>query len=169
VHGDPLPCLTEQSGINIQMTHPLLRLLRSTGSLPGLSADWRQRYLQLTFRNRPVGWVNKSLSPVLADFPQHFVSSGNRDVELRASNQAEIDTLVKALYKEKKVFTGWRGEDYPGRTLDAKRETLFTVERASARVFGLVRLGLTTLFRALRGTVLTSKWTCIYRSVTRYT
>ena len=97
--------------------------------------------MPLSCANRPVGFIPTRLSWIIDENP-HLFSRGVHDVSLATGKQKELDEFVKRMYN-KKVFTGWRGELYAGRALDGRNEQLFHVERAFARVFGLVRIIIT--------------------------
>jgi hypothetical protein len=125
--------------------HPLLRLLRiTTQALPEFASQQQiqNRFLELTFQNRPLGWIPNHLIEHMnrsTDLANKFHYSSPRKVEFLPRNQEEINKFIQKCY-EKKMFSGWRGEEYEARALDGEREKLFLVERAFARVFGLVSL-----------------------------
>lgn len=129
------------------MVHPTLHLLRQHQALPVLRQGWRSRYFELVYRGEGFGWFPKRYSKVLQDLPEFFAPTLHENVySLKSSvEQSDIDMLVQILHK-RGLFTGWRGEAYAARRLGAMDSmgprTLFTVERASARVFGLVRFSI---------------------------
>lgn len=116
--------------------HPLHQLLRSSGALPGLPKQWRQEFFELQFRNRRLGWIHKSFSPHLSS---KYFNLSSQVVVLRSElSQKEITELTHE-FRAKKLFSGWRDELYSARALDGAHEEMFHVERAFAKVFGLVR------------------------------
>lgn len=110
--------------------------LVGSGAITELPAGWRGDFFELVFRSRSLGWVHKSFDHQLS--PKYFAKTLQR-VELREEvTQQDIDQIAQDFYRQQ-LFTGWRGESYPARALDGGREELFHVERAFAKVFGLVR------------------------------
>ncbi|KAH9261908.1 hypothetical protein BASA81_000564 [Batrachochytrium salamandrivorans] len=114
----------------------LLDRLVGLGAITELPAGWRSNFFELVFRNRSLGWVHKSFENQLSS---KYFSLTPHQVELRGEvTQQDIDQIALDFYHQK-LFTGWRDESYPALALDGKREEMFYVERAFAKVFGLVR------------------------------
>jgi 8-oxo-dGTP pyrophosphatase MutT (NUDIX family) len=106
--------------------------------------------VQLAARYRPfvvddtnVGWMRPSFVDALAAWPDAFVASADGGLRLAAhlddepARTAAIANIVAALAADG-VIGGWRDELYAVRSgPDATGGTLFAIERAAARAFGI--------------------------------
>lgn len=101
------------------------------------------RYRPFVVDRTCVGWMRPSFVAELAPWRDVFVLRADGGVELAADGDA-METRTAAVARVVKklaadgVIAGWRDELYPVRTgPDATGDTLFTIERAAARAFGI--------------------------------
>lgn len=103
----------------------------------------RSRFLRFFVAGEPVGWLRPALGARLARWPDLFESRVG-EVHL-ARRLATIDTRSEALagivreLTDEGFVAGWRGETYAISTVPAG-PTLFCIERAAVRPFGLPSL-----------------------------
>jgi 8-oxo-dGTP pyrophosphatase MutT (NUDIX family) len=79
-----------------------------------------------------IGWVEPGFAGALTRFPQAFACA---DDAVRIISTAHLDAAVRALTSEG-CIAGWRNEPYEV-VSHSRGETLFTLERAAFRRFGL--------------------------------
>lgn len=103
----------------------------------------RSRFLRFFVAGEPVGWLRPALGARLARWPDLFES---RDGEVHLTRRlATIDARSEALagivreLTDEGFVAGWRGETYAISTVPAG-PTLFCIERAAVRPFGLPSL-----------------------------
>lgn len=104
----------------------------------------RSRFLRFFVAGEPVGWLRPALAARLARWPDLFESGGASEVHLTrrlSTSAARSDALagVVRTLADEGLVGGWRNEIYAISTTPAG-PTLFCIERAAVRPFGLPSL-----------------------------
>jgi 8-oxo-dGTP pyrophosphatase MutT (NUDIX family) len=103
----------------------------------------RSRFVRFFVASEPVGWLRPALGARLARWPDLFESSASevhlaRRLSTSEARSEALARVVRALADEELVG-GWRNENYAISTAPAG-PTLFCIERAAVRPFGLPSL-----------------------------
>lgn len=103
----------------------------------------RSRFVRFFVAGEPVGWLRPALGARLARWPDLFESSASAVHLARrlSTSEARSEALARVVRElaDEELVGGWRNENYAISTAPAG-STLFCIERAAVRPFGLPSL-----------------------------